>query len=69
MREVIGCSICLNGQLQLCDYLIIYHDLQGYITNRRGFSESIFDLLYSKLGVILDKFLNLIDNLNNLPNL
>ncbi len=43
--EVIGCSICLNSQLKLSNYLIVNNNLQSDITDRNLFYESVFDLL------------------------
>jgi hypothetical protein len=42
--EVIGCSICLNGQLELGNYLVVNNNLQGYIANRNFISEPVFNL-------------------------
>ncbi len=42
--EVIGCSICLNGQLELSNYLVINNNLQGYITDGDLLYESVFNL-------------------------
>ncbi len=68
--EVIGCSICLNSQLELSNYLFINDNLQSYITYRSLFyGESVFNLFYSKLRVFLDEFLDLIDSLYNVTNL
>jgi hypothetical protein len=44
MGEVIGCSVSLNGQLQLSDYLLINNDLKGNITYRNLFNKSVFNL-------------------------
>ena len=43
VSEVIGSSISLNGQLELCFYFFIDGDLQGHITDGRLFGEFTLD--------------------------
>ncbi len=42
--KVIGCSVCLNGQLELSDYLVVNNNLQGYIADGDLLDESVFNL-------------------------
>ncbi len=42
--EVVGCSICLNCQLELGNYLVVNNNLQCYITDGDLLYESVFNL-------------------------
>jgi len=70
VREVVGSSISLNGQLELCFYFFIDGDLQGHITDGRLLGESTLDFSDPETLVILFyKGLDLLDSQDDVVDL
>jgi hypothetical protein len=59
MGEIVGCSVGLDGQLQLSDYQIIDDNLQSDITDGKWVGEPALNLFDSKPRVFFNKLLNL----------
>lgn len=75
VTEVVGCSIRLDGQLQLGYNLLVYGYLKSHIADRDYVSETTFDLSDSKprllfvfLGVFFDKGFNCFNRCDDVWN-